>query len=351
MYNAEEYISKCLDSLLAQTFQDFEVIVVDDCSTDSSCDIVESYAEKFGEQLRLIHTEKNSEGGGYVPRNIGLKLARGEYVYFADADDFLAETALDTFYKAAKEYDADVVYTAAHYQSDKVDEVFIWRDGKGRNLADEGLEDKIELIVDEPDKNLQMLIFDRGFTQPWTKFIRRELLIKNQITFPEITKAADHIWTIEVYCHAKRLLRLPTPLYFYNRHNVGSISMKKRSWEEQISFWLSSFIEWLKTLNALQRRTDFLKNNPSYCYEAAIRDFEWMFRRFNQERPKDVDKQAIYEILYREFGKKADPAYALLPFFFFIIEDEKLLNEEDSRTIKKLREELNQIKERRASSA
>ena len=76
MYNAEKYIGDCLDSLLAQTFGDFEVIVVDDCSTDSSCAVVQSYAGKFGGRLKLARTEKNSGGGGYVPRNIGLNLSR-----------------------------------------------------------------------------------------------------------------------------------------------------------------------------------------------------------------------------------------------------------------------------------
>lgn len=63
-----------MDSLLAQTFQNFEVMVVDDCSTDSSCDIIKSYAEKFGGQLTLLHTQENS-GSGDLPRNKGLKIS------------------------------------------------------------------------------------------------------------------------------------------------------------------------------------------------------------------------------------------------------------------------------------
>jgi hypothetical protein len=98
MYNSEKYIGECLDSLLAQTFQDFEVIVVDDCSTDDSVVIVESYAQKFSGRLKLAKTEINSGGGGYVPRNIGLSLSSGEYFYFLDADDFIVEMALEIFH-------------------------------------------------------------------------------------------------------------------------------------------------------------------------------------------------------------------------------------------------------------
>ena len=76
MYNAENYIGECLDSLLGQTFQNFELIVVDDCSTDSSCEIVESYIPKFDGRLKLYHTEKNT-GSGLIARNIGLDYASG----------------------------------------------------------------------------------------------------------------------------------------------------------------------------------------------------------------------------------------------------------------------------------
>ena len=101
LYNAEKYIAECLESLLAQTFKNFEVIVVDDCSTDSSCAIVESYRERFGGRLTLSHTKKNS-GNPAVPRNKGLMLSRGEYIYHVDNDDVIIQTALEEMYSLAK---------------------------------------------------------------------------------------------------------------------------------------------------------------------------------------------------------------------------------------------------------
>ena len=117
MYNAEKYIGECLNSILAQTFQNFEVIVVDDCSTDNGVTVVQSYAEKFGGRLILSHMEKNSGSGG-LPRNKGLILSRGEYVFFVDADDMLTKTALEEMYTLAKNYDADVVYCEKYYTSE-----------------------------------------------------------------------------------------------------------------------------------------------------------------------------------------------------------------------------------------
>ncbi|MBR0262196.1 MAG: glycosyltransferase family 2 protein [Selenomonadaceae bacterium] len=115
LYNAEKYIGDCLESLLVQTFQDFEVIVVDDCSTDNSVAIVQSYAEKFGGRLKIARTKKNSGGGGYVPRNLGLNLSRGEYVIFMDSDDAVTPDALEKLYTTAKKFDADVVGCEKYY--------------------------------------------------------------------------------------------------------------------------------------------------------------------------------------------------------------------------------------------
>ena len=131
MYNVEEYIGGCLDNVLKQTFQDFEVIVVDDCSTDDSFKIVESYVGKFGGRLTLTKLEENSGSGG-LPRNKGLMLSRGEYIFFADADDALTKTALEELYTLAKDYDADLVYCEQNYESPDLINMRV----RGRKLVD-----------------------------------------------------------------------------------------------------------------------------------------------------------------------------------------------------------------------
>ena len=124
IYNAEKYIAECLDSLLVQTFQDFEVIVVDDYSTDNSFKIVESYVEKFNGRLLLTKTEKNSDSEA-IPRNKGILLSRGEYVQFVNADDMISTTALEELYALSKEYSADLVYVEKHYSGSDMDNVSI----------------------------------------------------------------------------------------------------------------------------------------------------------------------------------------------------------------------------------
>ena len=198
-----------------QTFQSFEVIVVDDCSTDNSCAVVESYIPKFSGRLRLYHTEKNS-GGGYLPRNLGLNHASGEYVIFLDADDFLLLTALETLYNTARKNDADVIYSSVYYNVKKPNDVYIYRDGFAKNLIEQNFEDKTELTVDNRHKIFHELLYpgsgEGNFRAPWSKFVRRDFLVKNEILFPDIVTGGDCIWVINVYAHAQRFLRLSVPL-------------------------------------------------------------------------------------------------------------------------------------------
>ena len=221
MYNVENYIVECLDSVLNQTFTDFEVIVVDDCSTDNSCAVVKSYAEKFNGRLKLLSTEKNSGGGGYVPRNIGLSAASGEYIFFVDADDFIVETALEILYLAATQYQADVVYTSAYNLCDGSGDFKTMVDVETAN----GRDDKISLTIDTPNKNLQRLLFAGHFPNPWTKFTCRDFLLENKIAFPQIISGGDFIWCINVYAHSKRFLRLPVALYFYRSYPARKIKL------------------------------------------------------------------------------------------------------------------------------
>ena len=109
MYNVEKYVGQCLESLLNQTFQDFEVIVVDDCSTDNSVKLVENMAAKFKGRLQLIKRTKNA-GGAAIPRNTGLELSRGTYIYFLDSDDILLNNAFETMYNEAEKCNADVIH-------------------------------------------------------------------------------------------------------------------------------------------------------------------------------------------------------------------------------------------------
>lgn len=113
VYNVEEYLKECLDSVINQTLKEIEIICIDDCSTDSSYSILEEYAKKDS-RIVLIKNKENM-GVGYN-RNIGIKEAKGEYIGFIDSDDYISEDYYENLYNTAKKYNSDVVNTLNIYK-------------------------------------------------------------------------------------------------------------------------------------------------------------------------------------------------------------------------------------------
>ena len=336
MYNAAEFIRECLDSLLIQTFRDFEVIVVDDCSTDLSCEIVKSYIPKFNGRLKLTNTEKNS-GTDCVPRNIGMMLARGEYILFIDSDDMILATALETLYKAAILYDADVVYTSQHYIWEGPNEVVLYKDGTSRKLHV-----NTDLTVDEPTTNLNRLLLEPGegnFHAAWTKFVRRDFMLRDNIFFADLPLAGDFVGVINIYCHARRFLRISTPLYFYKTYNDHAMSRKARAPQEQVRHWFSSFVKFNEALHELEKKNEVLAANPLYCLEASKKTFAWTLHRTEDAR-KELGNDEIYKALHSSFDKtSSDSSAVLLPSLFRCI-NEKSSNDYYVKTVNKFKRHL-----------
>ena len=293
LFNAEKYIGDCLESIFLQTFQDFEVIVVDDCSTDNSLAVAENFLEKFGGRLKIFRMEKNS-GGGSAPRNKGAKLSRGEYLFFMDADDFFAKTALESMYLPAKKFDADVVYCEGYIS---------YEDG-GKNIKQLiGINSTGETVLEigQQLKHLELYAADNFLWAPWTKFVKRSWLMENKIFFPKMKHSEDFLWTLKIFAYAERFLRLPTAIYFY-RDAPESTMRSKRSPEKMMNFWMEPVVEGLKELDNFMSGLELLKENPRLRYAIInffvsvhfARDFLQLSGQF---RPHEV-----YENLKSEFG-------------------------------------------------
>ena len=318
LYNAEDYIGACLDSLLSQTFQNFEVIVVNDSSTDKSAEIVAGYKEKFSDRFKFIATEKNSGNSG-TPRNIGLNFASGEYVFFLDADDYLKETSLNTLYTAAKEHEANVVYTSAYYNLSSSEEFKIFRDAKAKKMQKRDAYNNADLIVNEPDKNLSGLFSGEDFRTAWTKFVQRDLLKKNEIFFPDIPVGNDYIWSMNVAYHANKLLRFDVPLYVRRSYSPGLVARKTGKAANKVAFWVSSFVAWLKAFNQLIGKNDLLHNNFSQYFKIASEYFKYCLNNISDEIVDRFYSRETHDILLREFAKSKDPAFSMVPFLFSMI--------------------------------
>ncbi len=258
MFNASQFVGQSLESLLAQTFQDFEVIIVDDCSTDSSAAVVESYAPKFGGRLTLLQLDGNS-GSGAVPRNTGLKFARGKFVYFIDADDMLTLTALEELYALAERFNADVVYCESYYAARAdLSEVFIHSEQHGGSFVE-----RPTLESDDLSERVQKILRHDYWVTPWCKFIKRSLLVDGEISFPQCKIAEDDIWTYELVFCAKRFLRVPNIVYVW-RQSEDSMFRRNRSPQREIKFWVNPLLFGLKALDEFMSKLEFFRVNPQF---------------------------------------------------------------------------------------
>ena len=263
LYNAEKYLPATLESLLAQTLKNFELIVVDDCSTDSSCAIVERYAAQFGGRLKLTRTAKNS-GSGATPRNTGLKFSRGEYIFNMDNDDLITPTALEELYTLAKNFDADVVACERYYLARAdLGKIFIcdWR---------QGVVDKPTFASDDLTERVCELIDKKFLVTPWSKLVRRDLIVDNGIAFPPTTIADDDIWTCEILFSAGKILRVPNAVYIW-RQTESSVMRRERSPQEVLEFWLQPIVFGIKTLDDFMGKFEFFRRHIDY--RCAVLEF------------------------------------------------------------------------------
>ena len=294
-YNAAKYLGVCLESILIQTLTDFEVILVDDASTDNTCAVAESFLEKFGGRLKIIYLEENTGNSG-IPRNVGLEFAGGEYVYFVDADDLIIDTALETLYTCAETYQADAVYMERGFRCGEevipqdLSEV-CWNPPQFVSSAP-------TFEAEEIPARLEKLFKRAIAVTTWTKFSRRDFLIDNAITFPNLKPSQDVIWSIKWLCAARKILRIQTPLYIY-RTSGDSVTGKKRSPEQALSFWLKPLTEGLKILEEFMEGEDFFKQNPSVRLK-LLNFYASISLDYMTDLIKTMEPATIYEIFKRE---------------------------------------------------
>ena len=183
IYNVEEFLNECLDSIVYQTLEDIEIICVNDGSTDNSLDILNSYAKN--DNRFIIISQEN--GGHAVATNLGMSLAKGEYLYLMDSDDILKITALEETYNYAKEKNADfILFQSLNYDMDEN------KYYKTNIYSMEHIADFVdESIFDYND--LEEMIFDIPVT-PWSKLYKNQFIKDIGASFPEGLVFDDNIF-------------------------------------------------------------------------------------------------------------------------------------------------------------
>lgn len=213
VYNVEKYLEECLQSVLNQTFEDIEIICVNDGSTDGSLEILEDYA---GRDKRIkVYTQQNKRQG--AARNLGLEKSSGDYIYFMDSDDYIDLSTIEKLYGNAVSNDSDIVVSKIARFSDDTDKIDYSVPGfdfetQFRNV------DFNDFTFDYND--IKPYVLNRSFA-PWMKLFKKEFLLENDLQFVEYLAFEDVLFHVQTFLKAKHISFSPNFFYYY-RNNPNS---------------------------------------------------------------------------------------------------------------------------------
>ena len=200
VYNAQRTLRRCIDSVLNQTFSDFELLLVDDGSKDESGEICDSYALR-DERVKVFHIENS---GVSAARNVALDRARGEYLQFLDSDDWITADATQQFVRAARKYDCDMVISD------------FYRVVNDRLSVKGDIEEAAVMSREEFAAHMMENPADFYYGVLWNKLFRRSIVEEHSLRMnPEISWCEDFLFNLEYIRCADRFYALNVPLYYY----------------------------------------------------------------------------------------------------------------------------------------
>lgn len=270
VYNVEKYLGECLDSLLAQTYPNFEVICVDDGSSDSSPDILSGYAGLFAARNIGYVVRRKTNAGLGAARNTGLSLARGRYVYFLDSDDWITPTAILELCTLAEREALDEVLFSAKTFSDAqdmaCDEVAKYDRYYAASPADCGITlSGFELV--------KRVSARRGLAVSCPlKFFRRGLWTENGLSFPEGVLHEDEAIAYIALCRAKRV-QMVDKKYYRRRIRAGSITTSKDTHRQSAIGYLKGMVQLERFAEACdsQEVSTLIRRRAINLFQNAVR--------------------------------------------------------------------------------
>lgn len=210
VYKTEEYLDVCLDSLLNQTFGDFEVICVNDGSPDSSLEILRAYS-KLDKRIK-VYSKKN--GGLASARNFGMQYAKGEYITFVDSDDFLSPIALEKMYTNISENKSDFMFAYGFQLFGMSGQIWEMPNKKEFSIHVK------DSVFSEKDLNAEFYM--KMLCTAWGKLYKRDFI--KDFRFSEDVIFEDVPFFANCWVAAKRISYVLEPLYFYRKHSAGTVS-------------------------------------------------------------------------------------------------------------------------------
>ena len=305
VYKCEQYIHRCVNSILNQTFSDFELILVDDGSPDNCGEICEDYAKKDF-RVKVIH---QVNGGQAAARNNGVKEAQGEWLHFVDSDDMLHPKTLEILYKTAIDNDVKLSMCSA-FQGENAPDDF----SKNHNIT--------ASILNMDEENIFHLCKNEKYYYwvVWGKLLHKSIFLKHPLTEGRIYE--DNAIVCKWLHEAKKVAVIPSPLYFYYINTSGTT--KKNFTEKQLDI-LWAFEEQISYFHSLdyEKMTEHL---VSYYFEISANMYYRAKHEGNnkkhikiiKEHKKHIEK-TYSKYIHLDTEKKLYIYEKTNPFMFFVM--------------------------------
>ena len=269
VYNVEKYLSKCLDTILNQTLKEIEVICVDDGSTDHSLEILEGYARR--DKRITVLSQENLHAG--IARNAGLTVAKGEYLFFGDSDDFFERNMLKDCYLKAKELTIDIVVFTHNLWDTKLKKTF---QGIPMNSV---FRDKILAFEDYPDT-----IFIATRPPAWNKLIKSSIVKDNEIKFESYKSANDLTFSCLVVSLSQRIYFMNKAFVNYRFNSGTNVSLGRGD-------RIDCFIDALKKLEQNLRKYGKLNEYEKAFQNLVLSTASWELKKVSAQKFDNVFNQ------------------------------------------------------------
>ena len=284
VYKIAEYLPKCIASVLVQSSQDYELLLIDDGSPDNCGAICDEFAARYPDKIRAIH---QPNGGAGSARNRGIDLSQGEYLLFLDGDDYWEPNLLEDLQKAIKEQPADLYLFGAQVE----------KDGNPRGELH-------ELIPCGELCNVQTqprLFF--GIMAPWNRAYRRSLFTDNHIEFATKVWYEDIRVVTKINALAQSVLRLPSPYYHYLQREGSAMNNKNLHRNREILYAFDDIRQWFADHGMAERyRGELSYLAVEHLYLAAT------VRVLQIDRKSDLIEE------FRRYMQTHFPDYAQTPY-------------------------------------
>ena len=239
VYNTEKYLERCFDALVNQTLDDIEIIAINDGSTDNSLKLLNDYQTKYPGKIK-VYTKEN--GGQAAARNMGIKLSIGEYIGFADSDDYVDVNMYECMYNLGISKNSDIVECHYHY---------IQETHNGRKeLATRG-------VIKEHKDNKDMFINPQ--VSPWNKIYRRDILLKDGVDFPEGLIYEDTSFYIKTIPYIRKSAYIDEHFVYYFLRGNSTMNANKSRKVADIFAVLTDIISFYKKKNFYNEYKDELE--------------------------------------------------------------------------------------------